>query len=172
MHRLTDRTPLTIRRPEMVALIMSRHRLTLTYGFYTEAGDGGALVLVPAKDWVLNRWPVNTHSAMSHFALLGNPDFLAEGGTLRFGLRDDCFIQTMRSPATSMVCSRASMLSFIGVLVQLELKHRSWPRINILCSLFCVLFVPAIDVSWPNLYHFTTSIANKFETDLSSPRLV
>ena len=34
---------------EYVALIISGHRVKLTYGFYTKADDGGAL-LVPAKD--------------------------------------------------------------------------------------------------------------------------
>ena len=72
-----------------VTPIISGHRVTLTYDLYTEVDDGGAL-LVPANDQILDPFcPLANerafHDAFS--ALLENPEFLPEGGTLGFGLR-------------------------------------------------------------------------------------
>src|SRR6266481_2837716 len=76
--------------------------------------------------------PVNTHSAKLFLRCSGIQISWPKVERLEFGLRHVYFIRTTRSSAISMVCSKASTLSFIGVLVQTELKHKSWPRINIL----------------------------------------
>jgi hypothetical protein len=72
-----------------VAPLVSGHRVTLTYNLYF--GDDGPISAIgTASD---NRFPPlarasNEHSFREAFnSLLANPEFLADGGTLAFGLR-------------------------------------------------------------------------------------
>ena len=72
-----------------VAPIISGYRVTLTYNLYAEADDGSALQ-ASAKDRALNPFcPLANERAFRNAlsALIDNPEFLAEGGTLGFGLR-------------------------------------------------------------------------------------
>ena len=83
-----------------VAPVTSGHCVTLTYNLYFDddggpASEKGALSqhLIPPK-------PLNQDRFREAFnALLGNPEFMADGGTLAFGLRRDYQIDCGRSLA-------------------------------------------------------------------------
>ena len=74
-----------------VAPVISGHRVTLTYNLYFD--DGGPVSEPPR--------PVNEGAFHKAFtALLEDPEFLAEGGTLAFGLRHVYKLRMISSTST------------------------------------------------------------------------
>jgi hypothetical protein len=70
-----------------VAPVTSGHRITLTYNLYFDGGDGLEND-APVPKHLIPPQPPNQEGFSETFkALLGNPDFMAQGGTLAFGLR-------------------------------------------------------------------------------------
>ena len=68
-----------------VAPVISGYHVTLTYNLYF---DGGGPVKDPVTDHLYTPQGTNEQAFSEAFeALLENPEFLAEGGTLAFGLR-------------------------------------------------------------------------------------
>ena len=69
-----------------VAPVMSGHRVTLTYNLYFDSGPGFSKD--PASEHLSLPPTVNENAFRESFqGLLENPEFLANGGTLAFGLR-------------------------------------------------------------------------------------
>jgi hypothetical protein len=70
-----------------VAPVTSGHRITLTYNLYFDIG-GAAFENDAVSEHLIPPQPPNQEGFREAFkALLGNPEFMADGGTLGFGLR-------------------------------------------------------------------------------------
>jgi hypothetical protein len=67
--------------------VTSSHRITLTYNLYFDDGGRVSPNDTVSKHLVSPRLPNQVRFRDAFEALLGNPEFLADGGTLAFGLR-------------------------------------------------------------------------------------
>jgi hypothetical protein len=67
--------------------VTSSHRITLTYNLYFDDGGRVSPNDAVSKHLVSSRLPNQVRFRDAFEALLGNPEFLADGGTLAFGLR-------------------------------------------------------------------------------------
>jgi hypothetical protein len=71
-----------------VAPVTSGHRLTLTYNLYFDDDGGPVFENDAVSEHLIPPQPPNQEEFRETFkALLGNPEFMADGGTLGFGLR-------------------------------------------------------------------------------------
>ena len=71
-----------------VAPVTSGHRITLTYNLYFDDDSGSASENdAVSKHFIPPRLPNQEGFSEAFKALLGNPEFMADGGTLAFGLR-------------------------------------------------------------------------------------
>ncbi|KAF8493964.1 hypothetical protein F5888DRAFT_701539 [Russula emetica] len=70
-----------------VTPVTSGHRITLTYNLYFDDGGPVSSNDAVSEHLISPRLPNQVHFRDAFAALLGNPEFLADGGTLAFGLR-------------------------------------------------------------------------------------
>jgi hypothetical protein len=77
-----------------VAPVISGHRITLTYNLYFDDGGPVSANGVVSKRLSPPQLPNEGALREAFTALLENPEFLADGGTLAFGLRHVYPIQT------------------------------------------------------------------------------
>jgi hypothetical protein len=71
-----------------VAPVTSGHRITLTYNLYFDGGgDPVSENDVVSEHLIPPQLPNQEGFSEAFKTLLGNPEFMAEGGTLAFGLR-------------------------------------------------------------------------------------
>jgi hypothetical protein len=71
-----------------VAPVTSGHRITLTYNLYFDVDGGPVSENDAVSEHLIPPQPPNQEGFREAFkALLGNPEFMADGGTLGFGLR-------------------------------------------------------------------------------------
>jgi hypothetical protein len=71
-----------------VAPVTSGHRITLTFNLYFDDGNGPVSENDAVSKHLIPPQPPNQERFREAFnALLGNPEFMADGGTLAFGLR-------------------------------------------------------------------------------------
>ncbi|KAI0271798.1 hypothetical protein BGY98DRAFT_1189584 [Russula aff. rugulosa BPL654] len=71
-----------------VAPVTSGHRITLTFNLYFDDGSGPVSENDAVSKYLIPPQPPNQEGFREAFnALLGNPEFMADGGTLAFGLR-------------------------------------------------------------------------------------
>jgi hypothetical protein len=70
-----------------VAPVASGHRITLTYNLYFDEGGPVSENDAVSKHLILPQPPNQEGFCEAFKALLGNPEFMADGGTLGFGLR-------------------------------------------------------------------------------------